>query len=274
MPSVTRLAGVAAAIAVLCGSASAEKPENPDLARGIELLRNMEDQKAVTALGKALVRPGNSQKVRAQIFVYIGIAQINQMDSDAALKSFRRAVGEDPNVNLPGQTSPKIRELFARVKREAAASRQSPASTENKNEPAVGNHDETTDAAVKPPGARGLARKPPDRSWRRNWPAWTALGLTVAAAGAAVAFGALAKKAADRASSTRIPYDEAQEHHDRARAWALGTNITSGVAGAAAIATGVLFYLGYRAGRERPAPVVLVPSRGGGMVQLRTTWSN
>ena len=76
MSSVTRLAGVAAAIAVLCGSASAEKPENPDLARGIEFLRNMEDQKAVAALGKALVRPGNSQKVRAQIFVYIGIAQI------------------------------------------------------------------------------------------------------------------------------------------------------------------------------------------------------
>lgn len=227
---------------------------NPHLKEGIQLLKNMEDDRAVAALKKALSWPDNTPEIRAEIHLHLGIAHSNLVNRDAATASFRRALESDPQISLPGQTSPKIRRLFEQARAELEQERRStPAPTPAPVQPA-------------PPPPRDQPSH-----MGQYWPAWTALAVTVAAVTTGAILGALSSSAENEASDPALTYDEAKEHHDTAKSRALGANIMFGVGGAAAIATGVLFYVGYRKG-ERPArTAVIAPVNHGVVVQIGGT---
>ena len=88
----------------------------------------------------------------------------------------------------------------------------------------------------------------------------------MAAASAGLALGVTSQAEKHSAEDKSISYDEAQHHADAASSRALGANILFGVAGAAAVTTGVLFYLGWR--RHRAVSATVVPSVSGAMVRL------
>jgi tetratricopeptide (TPR) repeat protein len=241
------------------GTAGATEPKNSELSKGLNLLKNMEDADAIEAFKRALNWPGNTPKIRGQIYLHLGIAWSNQLKREAAVESFRRALVEDPKITLPGDTSPKIRQLFHRARVEIERER-APASPQQ------------TTTAASPPVEQPVQPQPRPSLFRRYLWAWVGLGATVIAAGAGVTLGVLARDSEDRASDTSLTYDDAKAHHDRAQSRALGANIMFGVAGAAAVATGVLFYLGSRSGERPRTTAVLGPTPGGMMGQVRTAW--
>lgn len=86
---------------------------------------------------------------------------------------------------------------------------------------------------------------------KRYWAGWTALMGSTGALVAAIVFGVTSRGAISDAQSTEVQID-AWTLRDKAEKNALTANIFFGVAGAAAIASGVLFYLEYKAEqRER-----------------------
>jgi tetratricopeptide (TPR) repeat protein len=233
---------------------------NPELARGIKLLKNMEDAQAIEAFKKALNWADNTSKIRGQIYIHLGIAQSNQLKRDPAIESFRRALVEDPEIDLPERTSPKIRELFdrARVEIEKERTPLKPPTT----------------APVKPPVAQPAPPPAPQQPslFRRYRSAWIALGVAVGAASTGLALGVLSRRDEDKAADDSLTYDEAKKHHDRAKNRALGANIMFGLAGAGAVATGVLFYLGSRSGERPRTTAAFAPSQGGLVAQVRSEW--
>ena len=91
---------------------------NPSFQRGRELLDLMEDARALSQFRAALRWPQNTTADRAKIYLYLGITQFNLLDKKAAADSFRRALGEDPQIALPRVTSPDISRLFVRIRAE------------------------------------------------------------------------------------------------------------------------------------------------------------
>lgn len=84
---------------------------------------------------------------------------------------------------------------------------------------------------------------------KRYWAGWTALMGSTGALVAAIVFGVTSRGAISDAESTEVQID-AWTLRDKAQKNALTANIFFGVAGAAAIASGVLFYLEYKAERR------------------------
>lgn len=80
---------------------------------------------------------------------------------------------------------------------------------------------------------------------KRYWAGWTALMGSTGALVAAIVFGVTSRGAISDAQSTELQVD-AWTLRDKAEKNALTANIFFGVAGAAAIASGVLFYLEYK----------------------------
>src|SRR5512137_127562 len=93
-----------AALTVAGGAAQAAPEANPHLDRGVKLLNDMEDAKAVKELRRALTWPGASSAERAKVHVYIGIAQVNLLNLSGAKKSFRDALTLDATTALPPLT--------------------------------------------------------------------------------------------------------------------------------------------------------------------------
>jgi len=252
--------GVAAGLIALLLSSAAGA--NPDFEKGLALLQKMEPRAALSLFQRALARPATSRKQKAQIHLHIGIAQAELLNNRAARASFERALSADPSVKLPGWTSPKIAELFKSTSPRLPAERP--------------DFDQPAPAVPKPPAPTAPPTAPPsppvDRPARAgsniNWPAWIALGAGVAAGATGIALGALSRSAARRAENLALPYHEAQTHHDRAKTMALSANILFGVAGAAAITSGVLFYLGWHARRAEASTAAVVPLRDGALLSL------
>jgi tetratricopeptide (TPR) repeat protein len=245
-------------VPLLLAAAADTAPAKPrsraeaSLQRGIKLLNDMEDAKALKELQRALAA-NPSSKERVQIHLYLGITYFNLLRPEDAKQSLGKALDLEPTVELPESTSPKIKDLFARLK---ASRTKVP--------------DETPPPTTKPDdgtGAGGVITQPPPppppkRSW--NWPAWITGGVAVALGATGLALGLVSRSDADQAADLALPWAEAESHHDAARSKALGANICFGLAGAAAIASGVLFGLGSRSKRERPtASIVPFPSGAG-----------
>lgn len=87
---------------------------------------------------------------------------------------------------------------------------------------------------------------------RVRWPAWVSAGAAVALLAGAVAMGASAGAAesdlnsADRDCTTREDYEVCRDLEDRAQGRALAANVLFALSGAAAVASGVFFYLDVR----------------------------
>lgn len=236
---------------VLCVPVLAESAMAPHFDEGVKLLKQLEYARAIKAFEKALDWPGNTAAERATIHLQVGVAHSNLNDYDAAEASFKKALTEDRTIKLPAHTSPKIQAVFEKVQAELPAAK--PVVTPTPTPP------------VKP---EPPPLPPPvtPRS-RVNWPAWITLGAAVATGGAGLAMGLLNRSEKSKAQDTSVPYNEALSHADNASSHALAANILFGVAGAAAVTSGVLFYLGYRKEQARVS-AALVPTSSGVMVQL------
>ena len=251
---MAKLRGVLCALLLLLvpGTGQAQAPPtSPGLEEGLRLLRDMEDARALEALGRALERAGADERLKARIYLNMGIAHGNLLKRQAATEAFVKALRADPSITLPPRTSPKIEALFRRARHEVEGAR-----------PAAGAG-ETEPVAVTPPPP------PPPREpsfTRRHLPALAVLGVAGGALITGIVLGALSRSAADRAADIELTYDEATDYHDQAKQRALGANITFGIAGAAAVASGVLFYLSYRS--ERRAAAALVPGPDGAALLL------
>jgi len=96
-----------------------------------------------------------------------------------------------------------------------------------------------------------------------SWPAWLALGAAAVGGGTGLALGIVARQKADEASDLTLPCSEADSRHATAERYAIGANVLFAVAGAAAITSGVLFYLS--SGRS-PNRASVAPVPGGAVV--------
>lgn len=228
----------------------------PHFEEGLKQLERMEYDEALASFERALSWPGNTGQDRARIQLQIGIAQSNLGKYDAAEQSFKRALAEDPEVALPSLTSPKIRALFERVRAEARA--QTPASPPTPAEPPP------------PEPATEDAPEVEDKPSRVNWPAWITLGVAVAAGGTGLAMGLLYRSEKEQAEDLSTRYDAAVEHADRANSRGLAAAILFGAAGAAAVTSAVLFYLGWKKKDDTGATTsaMVVPTRSGALLQL------
>ncbi len=226
------------------------------LQRAIKLSNDMEDAKALKELQKALAA-SPTEAEQAQIHLYFGIAYFNLLKPEEAKQSFGKALDLDPALELPESTSPKIKDLFAKLK----AGRGKKPDEGKTPPPPTSKPDEGGTITPPPPPP-----PPPKRSV--NWPAWITAGVAVAAGAAGLGLGLAARSSADQAADLTLPWAEAQSHHDSAKGKALGANVCFGIAGAAAIASTVLFVVGSRSKREAPsASLVPLPS-GGALVQV------
>jgi len=106
-----------------------------------------------------------------------------------------------------------------------------------------------------------------------NWPAWVTLSLAVATGATGLGLGLSARSENDAAGDLKLTYSQAQEHHDAAASRALGANICFGVAGALAITSGVLFYVGRKSEKATTSAAVVPLPQGGAVLQVRgTAW--
>lgn len=246
-------------VSLLCTAGpAAAKPKSKAavaLQKGIKLLNDMEDAKALKELQKALGANPTSEE-QSRIHLYLGITYFNLLKPEDAKQSFGKALDLNEAAELPESTSPKIKDLFAKLK----ASRVKKPDEGTVTPPPTSKPDEGTTGPVTPPPP-----PPEKRSW--NWPAWITAGVAVAAGAAGLGLGLSARSSADQAADLSLPWAEAQSHHDSATGKALGANICFGVAGAAAIASGVLFVIGSRNKREAPSAAV-VPLPSGAVVQV------
>ena len=249
--TLAKLRGALCALLLLLvpGVGQAQAPTSPELEEGLRLLRDMEDARALEALGRALERARTDAGLRARIYLTMGIAHGNLLKRQAATEAFVNALRADPSITLPPRTSPKIEALFRRARLEV-------------EQPATGA-DESTPPPVAP--APPPARQP--SFLRRHLPAIAVMGVAGGALVTGIVLGALSRSAADKAADIELTFDEASAHHDRAKRRALGANITFGIAGAAAVASGVLFYLSYRSER-RGTTAALVPGPDGAALLL------
>jgi tetratricopeptide (TPR) repeat protein len=264
------MAAVIAIGAVCLQAPVAWSKTGPHFEVGVEMLKQFEYEKAKESFEKALEWPGNTSKERALILVYIGIAQSNMGDFPEAEKSFRRAQTTDPDVEPPKLTSPKIRAIFEKVKAESRAT------------PAPKAHRRASAPAPKPapapatrtPGVDGvdedeMDEEEDDQPSTVNWPAWLTFGAAVVAGGVGAAMGGLNLSEKSKAENTKIPYNEAQDHADKASTYGVAANILLITAGAAAVTSGILFYLGYKKKKEQEgAQATVVPTGSGVMLQV------
>ena len=174
------------------------------------------------------------------------------MDQQAAAESFERALKEDRAIRPPPTISPKIVELFEEV----LARHKSDIPEEPTPRP-------VTTPTPSPTPESELDQESPGT----NWPAWITLGAGLAAGGVGIALGVSSRGAREQAEDREIPFSQAQEHLDRANTQALAANILFIAAGAAAVTSGVLFYLGWD--REEPLEASLAPTPFGLMLQLK-----
>jgi tetratricopeptide (TPR) repeat protein len=259
------------ALALLLLDSSALARPNPHLKRGIKLLHDMEDARALVELQRALRVRDSSADEQAEVYVYIGIAQFNLLRTEQARASFGAALDRNPNVELPPMTSPKIRQVFESVRNRRGAVEPRP-EPEPGPEPPVPTFQ--PDQQGRPaPVIRRTRRPRPTTFWGRYWPALTLLGVGVAAAGAGVGCGVTAASEAEKSKDVNLPYEEARAHYDEAGRRALAANVMYGVAGAAALTSAVLFwYYATRRPAEPPTSAAVLPLRSGVVLQVGARW--
>jgi len=253
---MTKMVGFVLAGMLLLQAAPAWSRTGPHFDMGVGLMKRFEHAEAIQAFEQALDWPGNTRQERATIYLYIGVAQSHLTDYSAAEASFKRSLALDPSAELPKNTSPKITALLERVRGELRPAK--PVATPPQVPPPA-----STPATVPVEEPRAARRS------TINWPAWITLGGAVAAGVTGLALGLASRSAWSSAEDKKVSYDEAVQHADDASSRAIGADIMFGVAGAAAIASGVLFYLGsWRKHPDREVSAAVVPTPSGAMVQI------
>ena len=172
----------------------------------------------------------------AQLQVYTGLCRFGSDDVEGATLAFQHAATLDPTVTLPPYTSPKVREAFraATETQRAQPAAPTPAPILPPRDPPQDLLPRTT--ALPMQATPSVARE--QRNSRRGVGAWTFVlgGVSVGALGAGVGLGFAAQSTAGQARGARFESDSHDEGQ-RARAQALGANVSYGVAVAALVGT-------------------------------------
>lgn len=209
---------------------------NTQLQRGIALLENLEEQKALEAFEEALKSPGNSTEVQTQIHLYRGIALFNLLETDAAKTAFWQALSIDKNVTLPDNVSPKIKDLFESLRtRIPEQQTKQPAPVDETKQP--GDTD-LLDAQNK------VTTPTPQTTPKRtgiNWWAWSTAGFAAACLGTGLGLGIASKIDLDNAEDPTLTTEQSQPLYDAGNTKAIAADILFGIGGAAAITSAVLF---------------------------------
>jgi tetratricopeptide (TPR) repeat protein len=249
-------------VLVLSRPAAVEARKNPHLLRGVRLLDQAEDEKALRAFKRALKWRGNRRGDLARIHIYLGITHLNLTDEESARRHFRQGLKLAPKIEVPDDVSPKIKQIVAEIREEIAGKSRPP------TEPPTAAPSVTATPRPVTPVTPVVRRRQGGASPWSYWPAWVALSVGAAAGGTGLALGLMARSRADEANDLTLPTSDAKEKHDSAGTLALTANILFAAAGAAAILSGVLFYVG-SGRRTDTATAEVVPLRGGALVQLR-----
>jgi tetratricopeptide (TPR) repeat protein len=253
--------------AVLClalVTAPALGRANPQLKRGMTLVNEFEERKALEVLKRALSWPENTDSLRAQIYLYRDIAFFELLDKDSAAKELGLALEKDPKLTLPASVSPKLKTLFEELQKRMPRSTGEP-KTVTVPKSSNGQQGETPKPEPIKRKTRPVEPDPPPPK-PINWPAWVCLGIAVAAGGAGLGLGLSAKAQEEEYLDLSKSYEAAKELRDRAAGRALGANVLFGIAGAAAIASAVFMILGYTRNESTLASVS--PIKGGAVFQL------
>ncbi|MCA9671926.1 MAG: hypothetical protein KC503_40280 [Myxococcales bacterium] len=294
-----RVAATLCACALLVvAPARASASGQRQLARAKKLLEQFKDRAALRALQRARRARGNSRRLRAEIWMYIGIANYNLLKQRAAGRAFRRALRANRGVQLPGSVSPKIRALWQRIEASLPKVKAPPVKPPPVKPPPVkppvkppvqpppdntnnGGTNNTSNSKPKgnlDPVASGALLDDKDTGGSSiNWPAWIAAGVALGAAGAAIGVGLSAKSEAEKAADLEKTYEAAEVSHAKATERALITNIMIGVAGAAAVTSAIFFIVRGRRARTgdsakgsvpRLVSAGVSPTRGGALLGL------
>lgn len=261
--------------------------------RRVKLVRTRSSARLRTCLQDKACRLGESQKAGVGFWL---IGHIIKMDRryHIDLQIIAADVGVVGSRSVDGSAGRVIarslrgsRELVAEAAEKAkalAAKRRE----EQARKKAVEKQVQRIDKADEPPSAAALAAPPPpaakqdDRGFfssifaKRYWLGWTAAGAAVASLGTAIVFGIVSNGSVSDAEKDDITQVQAWKLRDEAQRNATMANIFFAVSGAAAIASGVLFYLEFRKERSErardvpPAPaqptpksVQILPTLGG-----------
>jgi hypothetical protein len=182
-------------VGVLVGLLIAAAPATTSakqLRHAIELMDRLDFDQANAALHKLLDgNPSPSEAAKAHL--YLGVIAFNTLQIDLARSEFRMALAMNPAIELPFDSSPKARTVFAQVQRDInRESAEAPVPLAPRAEPVL---------AAAP--LLMVSEPPPSPKMRHPIPAtfWIGVGVAAAATGAGVALGVLSQSALSNAQS-------------------------------------------------------------------------
>lgn len=161
--------------ALLCLTLAGASPEPVDaraapasaearLAEGTAALDALQLEQAAAILEELVAAPGVRDETRARAWLALGLTRASLLDMERAQAAFTAALGIDPRLDVPPDTSPKVRALFERTRAALLPNgvpprvdASSPSSSRNASSSAPSSSSSSSIA----PGASGAAPPPP-----------------------------------------------------------------------------------------------------------------
>lgn len=274
---------VALCALALASTTRAAARELPDQAkRGVKLLNDLEDRRAIAAFQAALRDKSLDVPTRARILCYVGLAREDLGDTRGGRAAFVEALELDREAELPREASPKLRAMFARLRTEVRPRHRSPPAAVTEAPPpppppivepkpaerpapppaakpapppagekvAAAPTPEAQRAAEKPIAAAEAVEQPAARPgfFSRQWPGVVVLGAAGASLVVGLGAGLAARDAESRMHALESPNctsclaTEIGRQYDSAEIRARNANIMYGVSGGLALVGGILLW--------------------------------
>lgn len=259
MCKLTSWTALAVVVCISFSSIPLAEARNRYLSKGIKFIDQAEDEQAIATLRRALRWKGNTPVDLTKIHLYLGIAHFNLLQKETASMHFKAAIKLNPKVQAPDDVSPLIETFLEEIK-----SKERSAGTPSTPTPGVEVFNPRADPNRPVPEVVTVSQSQ-DQPEGRYWPGWLCVGVAAAALGTGITMGVLSGNHADEAKDPSRNYNDQVLSHEKASDFALVANIMYGVAGASAIAAGILFWVGMP---EKQTSAVVVPVPGGAVVQI------
>ncbi|MBX7096557.1 MAG: hypothetical protein K1X89_02495, partial [Myxococcaceae bacterium] len=216
------------ALALMLSAASASE----QLAEAQRLYGALKYERALGVATSALTAPDLATGARADAYLLIGLCRAQLGADDQARAAFAEALSLNADARLPAGAPPKIRRLF-----EAERARLPPP-VPPPDAPALTPPPVLVPVAAAPTPQVEVVQ-PAAPAPLPRWPAFTAMGLGLAAGGAGTAFAVLARSQAEAAAQAEWADDRARLN-GRALADATAANVLF-VSGAVLLGAGLTY---------------------------------
>ena len=234
-------------------SARAQSGANPYLSQAKVYFQALEFEKCIKRLTAASKWRDNTREALADIQLYFGLCKLGVLKDDEATEHFERSVSLNNDIALPPLQSPKTKALFDKAKARMSkilglgpkpVPDKAPAPEPAPVPPKAAVQDTPKAVTLVPPTpletAPEVTTAPPQG---KRWVAPVVLGgASVAAVGLASFFGVQAKNLEGQANAAHFQSDAVQLGQ-QAKTQALLSNASWGVAGAAATAAVVTYFI-------------------------------